>query len=118
MAVKLEADTEIFDTREATDKTLLGQASRVAWHGANMIKSILDPKATERLRREKNASYGDADRVLISQPPLPALRQKLRRASDLPYTQPGFMLVRDNPAKSVTVKQIGTAHHYAGRGLR
>jgi|GEM_PF-6930004 len=114
LAVKIEDDTRILDTRDDSQQSLTGKASRIALHGRNMLQSVLFKDGTKQVMQAANSTYDaeGADLVLISQPPRPASRQVVRLARNLPHTQPGWMLVRDNPAKSVTVERIGTAQHY------
>lgn len=81
----------LLDTRQASDGTLGGKSHRVARHLGRMVYSHAEDLAV--LTHAIHKAYGSADAVLISQPPLPRLRELVRGAR--PPVPSAFLIIRN-----------------------
>ena len=80
-----------------------GALTRIATHASRMVRSART--SLEEVVDEIHSYYGDAQAVLMTQPPQPALRQMIRGHRPPSFLGSEFMIIRD-PA--VRLKQIGT----------
>lgn len=97
----------ILDARKPGDYTKWGKMLRIASHAGRVIEAALKPHGLKKITDRVHESYGQADLVLMNQPPNPARRQHARGYLDRPNCSPSFMIVRNPDLHITKVGELG-----------
>lgn len=100
--IQVDPDIDILDRRKSLDTTPVGAALRIASHAGKIIHSRV--AGLEDVVDGIHASYGDANLVLINQPPNSRRRQLMRGVKTVPGVDPVQLIVRDD---SLTLVRAG-----------
>lgn len=83
---------KIVDTREAWHDTTIGKLTRIAQHAGRVAGSVL--MGLEHTAQKVNNTYGDAEAVIVGQPPRAAFRQYSRSNAYNESLPPTFAVIR------------------------
>jgi len=101
-AIQVDPAVNILDLRGRFDTNPIGAGLRIARHAGRIIQS--KAVGLESVVESIHESYGDADLVLINQPPNSRRRQVMRCVKTEPGVAPVQFIVRD---ESLTLKRAG-----------
>lgn len=92
--IQIDPDVAVLDLRGGLDKNPIGAGLRIAKHAGRIIQSKV--AGLEKVVEGIHASYGDADLVLINQPPNSRRRQLVRGVRSVPGVDPVQFIVRSD----------------------